>query len=96
MHGNLLAPPMRLSEFLEQDDIKRAGIRIIGSWKTDASTYVILGRGEAPFPIAGINHPILVGPQEQDPELQKGEAATIRRRFGLDKFEFRTNTPDST
>ena len=82
---------MRLSELLEQDDIKRAGIRIIGSWKTDKNTYLILGRGEAPFPITGINHPVRINPPEQDPNLEPGEAATIRRRFGLGKSEFRTH-----
>jgi hypothetical protein len=80
---------MLLSELLEQADIKQAGIGIIGSWKTDENVYLVLGQGQAPFARNGITHELLVKPGHPDPELEPGEAETIRRRFKLDKSEFR-------
>jgi hypothetical protein len=80
---------MLLSELLEQPDIKQAGIAIIGSWKTDENVYLVLGTGHAPFPINGITHEVLVKPGRPDPELEPGEAETIRRRFKIDRSEFR-------
>jgi hypothetical protein len=94
MRAAKLAALMLLSELLEQADIKQAGIVIIGSWKTDTNEYLVLGQGQAPFPRNGITHEILVRPGHPDPELEPGEAETIRRRFKLDKSEFRLGSSD--
>ncbi len=85
---------MLLSDLLEQADVKQAGIGVIGSWRTDENIYLILGRGQAPFPRNGITHEILVKPGHPDPELELGEAEAIRRRFKLDKSEFRLHLSD--
>ena len=45
MSAAKLAALMLLSEFLEQADIKQAGIGIIGPWRTDKNEYLVLGQG---------------------------------------------------
>ena len=94
MRAAKLAALMRLSELLEQADIKQAGIVIIGSWKTDKNVYLVLGQGQAPYPRNGITHEILVKPGDPDPELEPGEADAIRRRFKLNRSEFRLSSSD--
>jgi hypothetical protein len=81
---------MRLSEFLQEPDIKQAGIRIGGKWKTsETTTYIVLCRGQAPYPITGITHEVLIDPPgDLDPKLEDGEPATIRGRFKIDKSDF--------
>jgi hypothetical protein len=84
---------VRLSELLAQEDFKRAGICVIGRYKTDANEYSVLGRsGQLAFPPPKIYHLILYSPENEDPEIEPEEVASIKRkrRFGLERQERRT------
>jgi hypothetical protein len=75
---------MRLSELLEQDDFRKAGIEIICNYKTDQHEYAVLGRhGQPTFPGIGTTHLIEIAPDNQDPEIPHHEELSIRRRLGL-------------
>jgi hypothetical protein len=81
---------VRLSQLLEQEDFKRAEICILGRYKTEANEYFVLGRaGQSAFPPPKIYHLILFSPENEDPEIEAEEIASIRRRFRLDKPEYR-------
>jgi hypothetical protein len=74
---------MRLSELLQTEDFKKAGIEQIGFIKTLQGEYAVLGRsGQPAFPVAGTTHLIDVV-DEKDPEVSYVEELTIRRRLGV-------------
>lgn len=87
----VFSPTVRLSELLHQEEFKRAGICVIGRYKTEANEYIVLGRSGQPiFPPPKIYHLILYSSKDEDPEIEPEEAASIKRRFGLEKQEHRT------
>ncbi len=84
---------MLLKTFLQEPDVKRAGIRVIGRWKTEQGEYLVLGlTGTSSFPIPSLHHPIEVDPNDPDPnpDLPTEVITSIRRRFGLFRREFRS------
>jgi hypothetical protein len=82
---------VRLSQLLDQEDFKSAEIGIIGRYKTDANEYSVLGRsGQSAFPPPKIYHLILISPENEDPEIEPEEVASIKRRFRLDRQDHRT------
>jgi hypothetical protein len=81
---------VRLSQLLEQEDFRRAEICIIGRYKTEMNEYFVLARaGQSAFPPPKIYHLILFSLGDDDPEIEPEEMASIRRRFRLDKQEYR-------
>jgi hypothetical protein len=75
---------VRLSEFLALPEVEAAGVRILGECKTEQNLYKVLGpSSKLLVPITQLHHPVRVANDADDPELDEGEIASIRRRFGL-------------
>lgn len=86
----VFSPTVRLSQLLEQEDFKRAEICILGRYKTEANEYFALGRaGQSVFPPPKIYHLILLSRENEDPEIETEEIASIKRRFRIDKPDYR-------
>jgi hypothetical protein len=83
---------VRLSDLLREPDFKKAGIEVIGKWKTVKGSYVVVGpAGQPTLPIdPQLQHPIpMKSEDDTDPEVDALEAASIRRRFGLERYEIK-------
>ena len=73
---------MRLSEVLKAADLQQAGITLIGTWKTEKHEFAVLAhRSEKVFPFPKLFHLIEDGPANPDPDLDRAEVESIRRRF---------------
>jgi len=73
---------MRLSEVLDDADLKKAGIVLIGTIKTGEHVYAVIARrGDKVMPIPKIFHLVEITPDNTDPDLDSAEIQTIHRRF---------------
>ncbi len=73
---------MQLSRLLESSEFQKAGIVVIGSYKTARHEFAVLAKkGDPAFPVPKLFHLVETSSKNPDPELSDAEIQSIRRRF---------------
>ena len=73
---------MQLSEVLENIELKKRGIVVIGFWKAGDHEFAVLARrGEKVFPVPKLFHLIEVSPEDRNPKVSSAEMRSILERF---------------